>query len=493
MTKNKEGAYGKGANLDTKNNQSHDTPPTKPLKGNSPPGRFIEVDFSEDGEDDGERVSPERAFLAIRNTYLNALALDRRKKDILQVAQMSYAGYDPNEQTMTIMLPPGFSEPKARLVKELVQFVIFLDFQEHIKSFKFIPSDKLAESHGRVVVERPHKMQMKMTDWLWPGYIPLGRITILAGDPGIGKSQTSIDLAACITRGKPMPDGTEGLRGNCAIVTAEDETAETIMPRLVAAGADLKKVGIIRKVKVDGTERYLKLPRDLNRLRIMIHNEDLRLLVIDPLNAFVEQSVNTYKDQDIRSVLAPVEGMAEEMRCAILIIAHLNKKEEAATLYRVGGSIGFIGAARSVLGVQKKVTSDGIDMHVLYSLKSNLGKKPPAQQYEIVGADVTEPTTGETIKTSKVEWHGQCADPSRSRDDGPRMRKECLDFLIEEFSREYEVLSDDLMQSAKKAGIPWRTLQEYKHEFKVESLKRHGQWCWKAPDGGFRQFKNAKK
>jgi len=447
--------------------------------------RIIEVDFT--GVGNSAPVTGEQMFRSIRATYLNALALDKRKKDIEQVAQMNYSSYEPNEQLLTIELPPGFSEPSQRLVKELAQMAYFLELP--VRQFKFSPSNKVAESGGHVIVERPHKMTMKTTRWLWLNYIPLGRITILAGDPGIGKSQTSIDLVARITRGDSMPDGSEGMWGNCAIATAEDETSETIIPRLAAAGADMKKVRIIRKVKVDGVERYLSLPRDLNRLRTMIHNENLRLLIIDPLNAFVEQGVNTYKDQDIRTVLAPVEGMAEELGCSVLIIAHLTKKEDASTLYRIGGSIGFVGAARSVLGVQMRKNTDA--MHVLYSLKSNLARKPPAQQYSIESCEVVEQSNGETIKTSKVDWHGRCADPNSALGDGPRMRRQCLEFLIEEFDRENEVLSDDLLKSAKKAGVPWRTLQEYKPKFKVEAVKRHGQWYWKAPEKGFRQFKNA--
>ena len=213
---------------------------------------------------------------------------------------MCYRSYDANEQLLTLELPPGFSEPTRRLVKELAGMAYGQELP--LKKLAFVTSSKLPESDGHVIVERPHKMVMKNTNWLWTNYIPLGRITILAGDPGIGKSQTSIDLVARITRGDCMPDGSVGMCGNCAIATAEDETSETIMPRLMAAQADMKKVRIIRKVKVDDQERYLSLPRDLRRLRTMIHNENLKLLIIDPLNAFVEQDVNTYKDQDIRMV-----------------------------------------------------------------------------------------------------------------------------------------------------------------------------------------------
>jgi hypothetical protein len=108
-----------------------------------------------------------------------------------------------------------------------------------------------------------------------------------------------------------------------------------------------------------------------------------------------------------------------------------------------------------------------------------------------VNCSVTEYTTGESIKTSKVKWIGTCADPSRSgRDEGPQMRKACLDFLIDIFSAEYEVASIDIQRAAKEYGLPWRTLCEYKPKFKIGSVKmRDGHWAWRAPEGGLGQFK----
>jgi hypothetical protein len=457
------------------------------VKDDSP--RIVAVDFSaEQPKLDGQQM-----FDTIQKIMLRNLAADGRVKNIKQAMQLKFSDYDEREKCLTIQTP---CLPGARFLKWLEEIAEANDFP--IKRFAFIchTDNQQQDSEAEVLVERLHRMEMKKTDWLWQNYIPLGRITILAGDPGVGKSQASIDILSRITLGEMMPDGSPGICGNCAIATAEDETSETVMPRLVAAGANLRRVRVIHKVSINGGERYLSLPRDLKVLRKMIIEEKLRLLIIDPLDAFIDQSVNTYKNQDIRSVLAPVEDMAQETRCTVLIIAHLNKKEDASVLYRVGGSIGFVGAGRSVLAMQEKKTpdADGEQMRVLYAIKANLARKPPAQQYAIESCTVNS-DGGDSIPTSKIVWHGTCADPSRAgRDEGPQGRKDCLEFLIGSFGLDKEILSRDLQRAAKDCGIAWRTLAEYKNQFGITSVKRRdGFWSWREPEGGLKQFRKLRQ
>jgi len=175
----------------------------------------------------------------------------------------------------------------------------------------------------------------------------------------------------------------------------------------------------------------------------------------------------------MRRVLRPMEDVAEKTGCAIVIIAHLNKKEDAATLYRVGGSIGFVGAARSVLAVSKGQRED--DPRVLYSLKSNLSKRPPALAYEIQ----------EKADTSHIVWCGPSSfDPQRQgAGDEPRMKKECLDFLKQELA-DGEVESAQITQHAKDAGISWRTLKLYKSTLGVTARwnNKRKQWFWVPPE-----------
>lgn len=324
---------------------------------------------------------------------------------------------------------------------------------------------------GEIVEQSANDIEPEKTTWLWPSYIPAGKITIIAGDPGLGKSTLTADLTARISRGREMPENDKRFHvGTCGILSAEDEPATTIVPRLIAAAADLHRIKILRKVKIEGEdeERYLAYPRDLDRIRNYIRARGLRILIIDPMNAFLDREVDSYRDQDIRSVLAPLDDVAERTGCAIVLIYHYTKNSDRADLYRVSGAIGIVGAARSVLGVKRLDNSEDC---VMYPVKSNLSRKPPALRFDILQR--TEYEVG------RIEWKGKCADPTRSQDATPQMEKESLAFLRQEFGDGGEIESDTVKRDANAAGISWRTLCYYKHKLGAQSEKRGGRWFWK--------------
>ena len=328
-------------------------------------------------------------------------------------------------------------------------------------------------------------IETEKAQWLWPGYIPQGKITILAGDPGMGKSTIGIDLVAKISCGKPLPSGGRTVTGTCLIASAEDAPEDTIAPRLIVAEAKMSRVGVIREVKIEDQLCYLSLPRDLNRLRKLVVARGARLLIIDPLNAFLERGTDTYKDQDIRSVLAPVEQMAEETGVAVLIIAHLTKKEDSSVLYRVGGSIGFIGSARSVLAVGETGKKN---LRVLYSLKSNLAKKPQPLGYETRQVtrhrkNASEWKGEEKIVSSVIRWKGTVDyDPSnRSAVSGDKAASEAENFLQQSLT-DSGVSVEDLYAEAKRAGISRGQLNRMKTEMGLKITKgRDGNWVWSMP------------
>jgi hypothetical protein len=348
--------------------------------------------------------------------------------------------------------------------------VVSVDFgRRNNKKGEFVTEEGFVEERAELI-----ETQKKM--WLWRPYIPAGRITVIAGDPGLGKSTIAIDICSRISRGAVMPGDTERTQsmGSCAIATAEDHTAETIIPRLIAAGANRSRIKILRKMERDGERRYLSLPDDLKALHDYIVRKGIRLFVIDPLNAFLSAGTDTYKDHDVRLAMGPLEDIAEETGCAILIIAHLNKKEDASTLYRVGGSIGFIGAARSVLAVSKN-EQDNADMKVLYSLKANLARNPPALQYRL--------DLNREVDDSYVSWHGQSTfDPARAdKYESTHGRKESLEFLRQELL-EGEMPSAQVYADALLVGITKRTLDRYKKTLGVCSTKRGEKWFFTRPE-----------
>ena len=262
-------------------------------------------------------------------------------------------------------------------------------------------------------------------NWLWPGLIPLGAITLLDGDPGLGKSLLTLDLAARVTTGRAMPLGAPGVADGAgvagvagvALLSAEDNIAATIIPRLRLAGADIARVGFVRNVPiVDATteqtlQRSFVLPDDIPWLEKAIQRIAARLVVIDPLMSFLDGGVNSWRDQDVRRALAPLAALAERTGAAILILRHLNKATGGNPTYRGGGSIGIIGAARSGLLVAKHPDNPDHE-RVLTAIKSNLGPPMPSLRYQIVAPlsgieGLEEEGIAQFEQTPVIEWLGE--------------------------------------------------------------------------------------
>ncbi len=245
-----------------------------------------------------------------------------------------------------------------------------------------------------------HKTQMPVTvlsqvetqqvDWLWQRRIPLGKITILDGDPGMGKSLLAINIAACISTGQPMPDGAPGKQGKVILIAPEDAAEDTIKPRVEAAGGDPSQVILLETVedldildtkKINIRDRPFSLARDLKFLEAAIKQTKAILVVLDPLMAILGRSIDSSRDQDIREVLTPLALVAERTGCAILIIRHLNKGSSDNILYRGAGSIGIIAVAR--IGLLVAHDPDDEQKRVFATIKNNLSKIAPNLSYQI--------------------------------------------------------------------------------------------------------------
>jgi RecA-family ATPase len=223
--------------------------------------------------------------------------------------------------------------------------------------------------------------------WLWENRIPLGKITILDGDPGMGKSMLAINLAACVSTGHPMPDGTPGKQGGVILIAPEDGAADTLRPRLEAAGGDPSHVLLLNTAegldakKMQVVERPFSLSHDLELLENAIKRTNALLVVLDPLMAVLGHRIDASRDQDIREVFTPLAQLAERTGCAVLIIRHLNKAVSDNALYRGSGSIGIIAAARIGLLVAQDPYEE--NKRILATTKNNLSKKAHNLSYQI--------------------------------------------------------------------------------------------------------------
>ena len=187
--------------------------------------------------------------------------------------------------------------------------------------------------------------------WAWRGRIVLGMLNVVVGEPGLGKSTLVYELAAKLSRGDL--DGDLYMQpANVLVVTYEDHIASVVRPRLEAAGADLERVQEIG-VKQDGTEDLLTLPGDVELIRQAIERTEARLLTVDPIVASLAEDINSHKDHDVRRVLAPLSQLAERYGVAVVVVMHVNKSTAKQFFQRVGASVGFTGAARSMLLVAR--------------------------------------------------------------------------------------------------------------------------------------------
>ena len=233
------------------------------------------------------------------------------------------------------------------------------------------------------VVEEP-------VEWLWEERIPLGALTILDGHPGTGKSTITMDLAARVSLGRRMPDGSKGIQGATILLSAEDMLARPIKSRLEAAEADLSRIfgleGVVDQLNPLG--RLLSLPRDTRIIHRAILNVNARLVIIDPFFSYLDGEINTGIDAEVRKAMMPLTRVAAETGCAMVLVRHLRKPDKKGdgkpNLFEGGGSLGgLIGAARSGLGVMRDPENEFLC--TLHQTKSNWGAWRRPIDYSIEG------------------------------------------------------------------------------------------------------------
>jgi hypothetical protein len=189
------------------------------------------------------------------------------------------------------------------------------------------PSQRADDREAAAFVVRMADVKRERVEWLWPGRIPRGKLVLLDGDPDLGKTTVALDLAARITRGHSMPDDTVGgAPGNVLLMMAEDGLADTIRPRLDAAGADLNRVFALRGIPApNGGERLPMLPDDGDMIRAEVERFAALAVFLDPLFAYVSPVCNIFRDQDVRRALQPLVRIGEDSGCAVIVLRHLNK------------------------------------------------------------------------------------------------------------------------------------------------------------------------
>ena len=317
------------------------------------------------------------------------------------------------------------------------------------------------------------QVEIEKIDWLLYPFIPFGKVTIVQGDPGEGKTTMVLQIIAKLTKGEAvlpsnsdesaLEEKTMALEPvNVIYQTAEDGLGDTIKPRLLSAGADCSRVMVI-----DDNDQALTMMDA--RLEEAIIQTKARLVVLDPIQGFLGTDVDMHRANEIRPLMKRVAVLAEKYHCAIILIGHMNKNSNGKSSYRGLGSIDFQAAARSVLIVGR--IKDETEIRVVCHVKSSLAPEGKSIAFRL-------------DKDTGFEWIGEydiSADDLLSGDSRGQKSRKAKEFLL-------EILANGGMdqkkieEEAERCGIKKKTLRNAKLELEIDSVKRGNQWFWMLPE-----------
>lgn len=319
-------------------------------------------------------------------------------------------------------------------------------------------------------------------EWLWPGRIPAGRLCLLDGDPDEGKSLVTLDLAARVTVGREFPDGTCGPPpGGVVLVGCEDGVSDTIVGRLQAAQADLSRVHMFHGTSgADQGKGLPSFPEDCPLLEETVRESNARLVIVDPLLAFISSNAWSVNDQRVRRALAPLARVAEQTRAAMILVRHLSKWGGGQrAIYRGSGSIGIMGSARTAFLVARDPEEP--DVRVLAATKNNLGAPPASLGFRIVVDAQSRP---------HIEWTGSVDVTAEEIVQVPSLRRGAhlprAVVFLEKLLGKGPCPRESVVRRTRAHGISNRTLLRAKSQLEVVSkeTREHGKnvWYWSLAD-----------
>ena len=321
--------------------------------------------------------------------------------------------------------------------------------------------------------------------WLWHKRIAKGMLCLLAGREGLGKSSIALERAARITRGQLEGDSL-GTPQSVIVVAAEDSMEHTIVPRLMAAGADLKKV-FRANVNVQDVGTFeLSLPDDVPALEAAIVEKEVALVILDPIISRLGSRLDTHKDAEVRLALEPIVKLAERTGAAILGIIHVNKTATTDPLNSVMGSRAFSATARGVLLVMR----DG-DKRLLCFPKNNQAEEQKSVGFRIASKEVAKDDEGKPITTAEVIWTGESDRTAREvleeqASTRPHTTRDRASAWLSARLKTGPVPAKTLEEEAGNAGIPWRTVQRARQQLgvviQVSGFPRTSEWSLPTQD-----------
>lgn len=326
-------------------------------------------------------------------------------------------------------------------------------------------------------------------EWLWEGRIPLNHDTILEGDPGVSKSSLAMMLAAHVSQGRQWPDGSRCLQGNVVVISGEDPEHEVIKPRLVACEADCERVYILSSSAEENLRYPFTIPQDIPALAKVLQDLSVRLVIIDPLDAFIDSRTASYITQQVRQGIGYLERMAQTLGCSVLIIRHLAKNsKEKSLIYRGLGSIALIAGARAAFTV---IPDPSYSSRKLFlPIKGNWSEPKPGFSYHTESITYLGPA-GDTIATSKIVWEHEVAFDAGSvievsdAAEEKTLISEARELILAELA-EGERPAREILRLGSGMGISRRVVQRAASLLGVTRSKHgfgaKGEWTWVLPE-----------
>ena len=346
---------------------------------------------------------------------------------------------------------------------------------------KLIAIEGKPDEDGVILVNGADIQPMPVA-WLWKNWLALGKMHILAGAPGQGKTTIATAMAATVTAGGRFPDGACCTPGNVLIWSGEDDPADTLLPRLMAAGANKDRVYFVTGSRVNGEVTTFDPARDMVQLVAAAERVGgVDLLIVDPVVSAV--AGDSHKNTEVRRALQPLIDLAAHLHCAVLGISHFSKGGQGQDpTQRVVGSVAFAAVARVVWVAAKVKSDDGQDRRILARSKSNIGLDNGGFEYHLEQVEVLQ-----GIEASRVAW-GQSVegsaqdlltDPARD-DQSPR--DDAVEFLRDMLD-DGPVPVKTLQEEAKQAGHTWATVRRASDGLLIVKKKGGmvGGWYWQLP------------
>jgi putative DNA primase/helicase len=320
--------------------------------------------------------------------------------------------------------------------------------------------------------------------WLWGGWLACGKLQLLAGAPGQGKTTIALGLAATVTCGGRWPDGSRCEPGNVLIWSGEDDPADTLLPRLLAADAERNRVYFVTGARVNGEEYSFDPARDMLALTEQCERiGNVRLIIVDPIVSAVMG--DSHKNAETRRALQPLVDLAASMNAALIGITHFSKGGQGTDpTQRVIGSVAFGALPRVVLVAARVKSEDGEDRRIFARAKSNIGPDGGGFFYHL---EQVEPVPG--IVASRIAWGESVAgaardlltDPNVQRGEEESALSQAVEFL-RLVLRDDVVPSKEVEAEAQAADIAWRTVRRASDKLEVKKRPgADGKWYWSLP------------